>query len=258
MRSLSTATAAVTILAALAVARPAAADLNTYYKGTEWFEGKAYPASAQFSCGTGRVALALKGVRDFRMLLLEDQKMLRVVDDTKKECIDMPGGMGAGMTAEMEKQLEKVPAAQREMAKAMMEKMMPAATTLPANEYVVTDKHETIRGNLCTRVDVMREGHRHADYWATQCDSFRLTDDEVRSVALMHEYMGQSGFGEQTGGPASQAFVWDTKGGYPLRTHCYNGDTMTLELELAAFDRKPVDTSLFDVPKGYKQRSFSK
>ena len=72
------------VLTFLCGAAPASAQFNTYYSGTERKDGKSVPATAQFSVEKGRVAVVMKGSRSSRMLFLEKQGVLRVVDDGSK------------------------------------------------------------------------------------------------------------------------------------------------------------------------------
>jgi hypothetical protein len=248
--------AAIAVLAILLHAASAAAQLNAYYQGTEWVKGTAYPATAQFSCEKGRVAMALKGAKALRILFLEKEDLLRIVDDTGQAYVDLEGGLQKGMASQMEKQMAKMPPEQREMARQMMESTVKQAK-LPPPEYVWTDQKETIKGYECTRVDVMRGGEKRGDYWGTPSEDFKITKEEQASVVKMHESLDGSGIVVKEGGGGSRAFLWDSsRDGYPIRTHCYDHGTMTLELELVSSDRRAPPKELFEVPKGYKKGSF--
>src|SRR5262249_12576537 len=151
----------------------------------------------------GRVAMVLKGARDTRILFLEDEHVLRIVDDSRKMYFDIAKGeMGAdggqmeGVERQLEeakKQLAQLPPGQREMAEKMMG-MNAAGKAKAASppEYVWTKETQKVAGYECTRVDVMRDGEKHAEYWGTTSPDFRLGDDERAAVVEMQEYLGNS------------------------------------------------------------------
>src|SRR2546427_11469319 len=113
-------------LAVSFAAVPARAQLNTYYTGMVREAGKEVPATAQFSLEPGRVAVIMKGARASRMLFLEKEQVLRFVDDTHGNYVDLGKGTRQGLASgatqqlgEMQKQLNKLPPEQRRMAQEM-------------------------------------------------------------------------------------------------------------------------------------------
>jgi hypothetical protein len=72
----------VIVAATLLVAAPARAELNAYYSGVDRMTGSEVPATVQYSIAKNRVALVIHGSTDSRMLFLEDQELLRYIDDT--------------------------------------------------------------------------------------------------------------------------------------------------------------------------------
>jgi hypothetical protein len=244
------------IFAALLVAAPTEAELNAYYKGTQWMKGTTYPATAQFSCEKGRVAVTMTGAVSYRIIFLEDQKVLRLVNDTSKQYTDLEAGMYEGLMAEVEGQLAQLPPEEQETTRQMMEASLKQAQ-LPPLEYVWTDQKEQIQGYECTRVDALEGKVRKSDYWGTPSDDFKITSEEQASVAKMREYLGTSDITVLEGAEGTRAFLWDTRrDGFPLRMHCYDHDSTTVALEMVSFDRKPLAKELFEIPKGYKEQSF--
>ncbi len=258
MRTLFVATLATWILAA-----PAAAQLNTYYEGTQRGGGKSVPATTRFSVEKGRVAAVLTGMRSSRILYVEKEGVVRVIDDDSKSWFELDKKsmeqMSGGAFAQMKEKLASMPPEQRAMAEQMMQKMTGAATAPQPVTYVWSKETQKVKGYPCTRVDIMRGDEKRAEYWGTTSADFKMTEDERASVKAMHEcltsvaIMAQRGMG---GGQPS-AFQWDTSvDGYPLICRCFDGADTTLDVHLVRFDRKPIEEDLFKTPAGYKHQEI--
>ncbi|HYJ31671.1 MAG TPA: hypothetical protein VE326_00460 [Candidatus Binatia bacterium] len=244
---------------------PVHAQLNTFYRGVQTVDGKEYPATAQFSIEKGRVAMLMKGARSARMLFLESDHVLRIVDDQTKSYFDiekgaLPGGMG--MMAEAEKQLAKLPPEQRKMAEQSMGGMMSMAPPAPT-EYVWSNEHQTIGGYDCTRVDAMRGSEKRSEYWGTTSKDFAMSEAERKTMLAMQDYLRHSlimvqSAGGGSGGDGTRAFQWDTSvDGYPIVTRCFDQGKMTLDLKLESFNRSALSKDLFEIPKGYAKQDLS-
>ncbi len=184
------------VLGFLAAAAPTAAQLNTHYQGVQRESGKESPATAQFSVEKGRVALIMKGSRASRMLFLEKQELLRVVDDVDRNYFDIgknfTGGMGsgsAGLMEEAQEQLAQLPPEQRQMAEQMMEGALGSVKTPPPSVYAWSKEKRTIKGYECTRVDVMEGDVKKAEYWGTTSADFKMSDAERNTMLAMQGYL---------------------------------------------------------------------
>ena len=246
-------------LSLLCVAAPASAQFNTYYSGTERKDGKSVPATAQFSIEKGRAAMIMKGFRSSRMLFLEKQGILRMVDDASKTYFDMDhkATENAGAMDPMEQALAKMPPEQRKMAEQMMgsmESAKPKPTT-----YVWTKEKQTVKGYECTKAEAMVGDEKRSEYWGTTSPDFKMTTDERNTMLAMQGYLRNFTImvkgGEGDG--SSRPFEWDTSvDGYPLITRCFSHGDTTLDLTLASFDRKPIEKDLFEVPSGFKKQEL--
>jgi hypothetical protein len=259
------------LLIALAAAcwnAPAGAQLNTYYKGTVREGGQDGPLTAQFSVEAGRVAMIMRGTTTRRMLFLESEQVLRLVDDTHGSYVDLgnasgPGSMAAGMAAqmaEMQKQLDKLPPEQRRMMQGMMQGRMGATPQAQTpDQYVWSTEHKTISGYDATRVDIMQGTVKKAEYWGTKSPDFRMSDAERSTMLAMQAYLRNYLITvTPAGGGQTRAFEWDTgTDGYPVLTRCFNGDEMTLELQLQSVDRKALPGDLFAIPANYQKQEFA-
>ena len=247
-----------------ALAAPAYAELNAYYRGVERKTGKDVPATAEFSIEPGRIAVILKGSRDSRMLFFEKEGVLRIVDDSGKTYFDMRQGSSHAsptaapdMAAEMEKQMAQLPPEQRKMAEGMMQKAMVSGKSASPSEYVWTKEKAKVLGYECTKVEVMQGGTKRAEYWGSPSGDFKMSGPERTTMLAMQEYLRNFTIQVKpadSGEGGSRAFQWDTSvDGYPLISRCFDSGKMTLELTLEKFDRKPLDESLFAVPTEYKE-----
>jgi hypothetical protein len=80
-----------------------------------------------------------------------------------------------------------------------------------------------------------------------------LTSDQRDEATAEH--------GSRVTGPTSAAgmaarrrFCADTeKDGHPLIMRCFSDTSITLHLQLAKFDHKPIPKDLFKIPAGYKK-----
>lgn len=253
------------VLILAAAAAPARAELNTYYAGSVLREGKMVPATAVFSIQPGRVAMVMKdATTSNRMLFLEKEQVLRIIDDSGKNYFDIGKGGMAGeassQVAEMQKQMAKMPPAQRAMAEQMMQGMIGTVKSPPKDTYVWSQEKKTIAGYECTRVDVMQGDVKKAEYWGTPSPDFKMSEKERATMLAMQDYLRNYVIGVKGGseGGGDRAFQWDTSvDGYPIVSRCFNGDQMTVDLQLQSFDRKKPGDDLFETPKGYKKQDFA-
>ena len=252
----------------------ASAQLNALYKGVERLGGKENPASAQFSIEPGRIAVVITGERSARLLYFEKDGVLRFVDDGEKMYFDMDdqaisslGATASSMMAEMENQLAELPPEQRKMAEQMLKGRLgggaedAARKPAPKTEYVWTKEKKTVLGYECTRVEIVEAGVKNADYCAATSKDFKISEGERKTILAMRKLIeGLASAVGSLGGQDSvqtRAFQWDTSvDGYPLITRCFEDGKVTLDLQLEAFDRKPLAAALFDVPAGYKKESL--
>jgi hypothetical protein len=246
----------------VAAAAPAGAQLNTYYRGTVREGGKYVPATAQFSLEPGRVAMILRSGTTRRMLFLESEQVLRMVDDTRGSYADLGAMSGqpanpSAQLAEMQRQLDRLPPEQRAMAQQMMQSTMGAAQPAP-DTYVWTTERKTIAGYDATRVEVMQGSVKRAEYWGTKSADFRMSDAERKTMLAMQDYLrNYIIMVTPAGGGEARAFQWDTSvDGYPVLSRCFKDGEMTVELQLDSLNRKPLAGDLFAIPSSYTKEQM--
>jgi hypothetical protein len=252
------------VLAATMLASPAAAQFNAYYEGTQRVDGKPHPLATQYSIEKGRVAAVLKGARSNRMVYLQKDGVLRVIDDDSKTWFELDHQsleqMTGGAMAQMQEQMAKMPPEQRAMAEQMMKSAMGSMEAPKPVRYVWSKDQQKVNGYDCTRVDVMRGDEKRAEYWGTTSADFKMSDDEKATAKAMYDcisglaIMAQRGIG---GGSQTTTFQWDTSvDGYPLISRCFEGADTTLDVHLVRSDHKPLADALFQVPDGYKKQDL--
>ena len=255
------------VLALLLGAAPAFAQFTTAYSGKQLVDKKWVPATAQFSVEKGRVAAIMTGSRSSRMLFLEKEGVLRVIDDATKSYLDLDQktmsqlGAGGDEMEKMKKQMESMPPEQRKMAEQMMGSVMGSVKTRPPTTYVWTKEKQTIKGYECTKVECMVGEDKRSEYWGSTSADFKMSNDERSTMLAMQGYLRNFlitvSMGPGAGDGQSRAFEWDTsQDGYPLITRCFaHGDT-TLDLYLQTIDHKPLSKDLFETPDGYKKQDL--
>jgi hypothetical protein len=232
--------------------------LNAFYKGTESFNGKDVSATATMSYSDGRAVMAVKGSKNFRMIYLQKEGVLRMVDDTGKMVVDIQEGTDL-MTSEMSKQLGQLPPEQRQMAEQMMRGLRGAAVAPPTKEFVWTKEKTTVKGYECTWVNILEAGVKRAAYCGTASPDFKMSGSVLDAALGMTRSLGQSipsfAGASGSGQAATRGFQWDTsKEGYPLISRCFEADRIILNLELDSFNRENPSEELFSIPKNYKKQ----
>lgn len=260
-------TIALTVAAVAIAAGPARAQLTTLYKGVQREGQKETPATAQFSVEEGRVGMIMKASRLSRMLFLEKEQVLRIVDDDSKTYFDLgqsslhgPGTDVASAMANVQKMLDQMPPEQRKMAEGMMQTSLGGMKQEPQSQtvYVRTNEKKTISGYESTRVEARRGDAKVSEYWGTTSSDLKMTPAERRTMLTMQGYLRNFLITVRSAdGGGLRAFEWDTSvDGFPVITRCFRGSETTLDLTLDSFHRKPLPDELFAVPPDYKKMAM--
>jgi hypothetical protein len=258
-------TLALTVAAIAIAAGPARAQLTTLYKGVQREGQKESPATAQFSVEEGRVGMIMKGSRSSRMLFLEKEQVLRIIDDDSKTYFDLGQSSGPGPVTDVsaamasyQKMLDQMPPEQRKMAEAMMPKSVAGPTPESQTVYVRTNERKTISGYESTRVEARHGNAKVSEYWGTTSNDFKMTPAERRTMLTMQGYLRNFMITVRSAdGGGLRAFEWDTSvDGFPVITRCFRGSEVTLDLTLDSFHRKPLPAELFALPPDYKKMAM--
>lgn len=187
------------------------------------------------------------------------------VDHDKKEAQKIDKRAIADLAAqleEMHRQLEQMPAQQREMMRKMMAGKMPGMHEPP--EYRVEVGESTRIGDVpCTAHTLYSDDKKVQETCAA----------DEGAVAELHEAMGavraMGSFAEDLRKMASnmpfgnmmkniQAAIPEVDG-FPVRTRWFDDDgNVTRESTLSSIEARDLEPSLFDVPKGYKVEDLGK
>ena len=240
----------------LLAAAPASAQISAYYRGTERVGTRAVPATAQLSLEKGRVAITVKGAHPFRMILIEKDETFRIIDDVDRTYLDVESGGDDEVMSDVEKELAEM---SKDDQKLFRQTMAQALGSPSKVAYVVSKDSTRVTGVPCTRVDVLHDGVKKGEYWSTTADAYKIGDGERATMRLMNESLRNAlAIVQGNGGSGVRAFEWDTsKAGFPLITRCIDGQVVSFDLTLWAFDRKPLVDAWFKVPKGYRKTEMS-
>jgi hypothetical protein len=244
------------VTTALLVAAPAQAQINAYYRGTERVGTRAVPATAQLSLEKGRVAITVKGAHPFRMILVEKDETFRIIDDVDRTYLDVESGGDDDVMSDVEKELTDMSPEDQKLFRQTMAQALGSPSKVT---YVASKDSIRVTGVPCTRVDVLHDGVKKGEYWCTIADAYKVGDGERATMRVLNESLGGAlPIVQGSGGSGVRAFEWDTsKAGFPLITRCVDGQVVTLDLTLEAFDRKPLVDAWFKIPKGYRKTEMS-
>jgi hypothetical protein len=246
-------------------AAPASAQLTALYKGVQREGDKVDSVTTQFSIEPGRVAMIMTGSKSNRMVFLEKEQVLRIINDAEKSYLDM-GKQTLEATSDQvnsqmamaQKELEGLPPEQRKMAEAMMQNTMSATSQSPQVEYVRTDEKQTINGYVCTRVEARRGKATVSEYWGTTSGDFKMSEADHKTVLAMQDYLRNFTLQVRSADDGgTRAFQWDTSvEGFPIISRCFRGDITTLDIKLESFNRRPLPKDLFEVPSDYAKKEM--
>ncbi len=248
------------ILTALSLAAgvsPARAEFHAYYQGVDRMTDKEVPATAALHIQPGQAAIVVTGSRTMRMIFLEEPAILRFVDDAEMSYFDMDAGTSAsGMTAEMEQRLAQLPPDQRKMAEDMIQNSLGANRPTATADFVSTKVTRKILEHDCTMIDVVRGGEKVGEYCGSKSKDFLLSETEKTTMRAMQKQLDNFfiALGSLEGGGA-RAFQWDAGAdAFPLLSRCIEEKKITFDVELASFDRKPLETDPFAVSQDYEMK----
>jgi hypothetical protein len=238
------------------VADPASAQINAYYRGTERVGTRAVPATAQLSLEKGRVSITVKGAHPFRMILIEKDETFRIIDDVDRTYLDVESGGDDDVMTDVEKELTDMSPEDQKLFRQTMAQALGSPSKVT---YVASKDSTRVTGVRCTRVDVLHDGVKKGEYWSTIADAYKVGDGERATMRVLNESLGGAlPIVQSSGGSGVRAFEWDTsKAGFPIVTRCIDGQVVTLDLTLEAFDRKPLVDAWFKIPKGYRKTEMS-
>jgi hypothetical protein len=238
------------------------AELTVNYKGTIYEDGKDVPATAFMSYTEDRVAMGMASAKHrYRMIFDAKSELLTLVDDGNLSYVEMPGGIGNTMQAQMKAQLDRMPPEQRQMAEQMMRSMTGmAAQPAEPDTYVRTTTSEQRHGYTCTWVMVMQGQVKRAAYCGSSSPDFALSDKEHAAAVGFGHALGNSSIlvRDTEQGGLMRMFEWDSqKEGYPIVSQCFRGDRINVNLEMASFSRDRPPKELVDIPQTYRKQSLA-
>jgi hypothetical protein len=165
------------------------------------------------------------------------------------------------MEAQMKAQLDRLPAAQRQMAEQMMRNMPGMSSqAVDPDTYVRTTTTEQRHGYTCTWVNIMQGTVKKAAYCGSTSPDFALSEKERAAAVGFGHALGHSSIlvRDNERGGQMRMFEWNAETeGIPIVSQCFKGERVSVNLELASFNRDPPSKELFDIPQAYKKQSMA-
>ncbi len=198
------------------------------------------------------------------MIYRGDQRLVWIVDHDRKSYIQMDretmqqmANQFAGVYAELEARLAKLPPEQRAQAERMFKDRLPQATeTPPRGELINTGEPQTINGYQCIKYEFYLNGVQDSELWVTRSSELNFS-----SMAELLESMGEfySGLTRNLpGGAESADFDFEIFGqldGFPILIRNLDGDRVTTETLMRQIRTEEVRDDFFDPPEGYTKVS---
>lgn len=219
--------------------------------------------------------IKMSGFDDSNEVIFDgSSQALMVVDHGKKSYIQMDkksieefSAKLKEAMAEMERQLESVPPAQRKMMERMMKNKMPSMDQ-PKIETSVkrTGETDTISGYEAEKIEVSSSDGSSQELWVVPWSEIGgaegIADAFTGMSSLFDELMGaisqmpMAGF---AGGQAKSGWLDDLKSleGFPVMAKAYDkGGKLISETLLSGIEEQAIDASEFKAPKGYKKQKM--
>ncbi len=210
--------------------------------------------------GTGRNDVMI--FRGDRQVLWMIDNQAKVYREMTKADVDRIGGQVNEMMAKMQEQLKNMPPQQRQMVEKMMKSRMGgmAGTAQPAKtEYTKVASGQEINQWTCDKYEGIREGQKQREVWTAAPGQLGLDMGDFKVMQQMGEFFkGFSRFGSEApfrvGSEAAQQE--GDYSGVPVRQIFYQGGRPTLKTEIKEVRRENFDSSLFELPEGYKKQKI--
>jgi hypothetical protein len=206
-----------------------------------------------------------KGDAKTVMIYRGDRNVMWSVDDTRKAYTEIDAARMQAMRAQsdaaraqMRGGLDKLPPAER----ARMQAMLAAADAKGAGREPPTIK-ETGRADkvgalACHELEVSRGGVKESDICVADWKAAGVTKADLTPVGKLGRFQSEAFGGMQARGESDDVLeLFDSLDGLPVRVRSYHGGQLRAEFRVVKVERKPLDTTLFDVPEGYQKRAFA-
>lgn len=235
--------------------------------------GKEEDTIAKIFVDGGKIKMS--GLGENNEVIFDGSSMaLILVDHKKKSYLQMDQESIAELTsklndamAEMERQLESVPPAQRKMMERMMKGKMPSMDQ-PKVETSVnrTGETDTIAGYKAEKVEVNSSDGSKQELWVVPWSklggSEEISEAFTGMSSLFDDLMGALSQGPMSGfagGKSQSGWVDKLKGleGFPVMAKAYDqAGKLVSETLLSDIEEVDIAASEFKAPKGYKRQKM--
>lgn len=163
---------------------------------------------------------------------------------------------------QMQKQLESMPPEQRQQMEEMMKSQMPGMDAKKHTlDVVATGKKETVLGKACTSYEVRVDGEKISEVWATSWKDAGVPKESLSMLYALTDFFEDLATSNPLLGDALAAEGGFLQGldridGFPLRIVDFEEGEPSSETLMKSVSRESIDAAIFEVPAGYRQKSF--
>lgn len=134
------------------------------------------------------------------------------------------------------------------------------ATTAPQVEARKTAAKEKIAGYDCVRWDILRDGVKTGEIWATPWKAAGVGKEDFAVLRDLNQFLATL----HAASPATRDISrggdlvgdMDRVDGFPVRIRHFEDGVLASESTLESLDKRKLESTLFEVPAGYTKREF--
>jgi hypothetical protein len=195
-----------------------------------------------------------------------DKQVLWMIEPVTHEYTEIDAASVRALAAQvgpvleqMREKMAQLPAEQSAQMEEILNMQAKGAQPQPEIELRKSGEKEKIAGYDCVRWDVLRDGVKSAEIWATKWSATGASKADFAVLTQLKEFLSTL----HAASPATRDLgggdlisEMDRVDGFPVRIRHFEDGMLASESTLESLDTKSVAASTFEVPAGYKQRAF--
>lgn len=210
----------------------------------------------------------IKGINSNIMIYRGDLNLVWNIDKSQKSYVEINKKTLDAMAEQMQQAMKKMEQAFAKMPpeqRKMMEQMMQGRTVHKQPKKIVTKvqntgKKDKFKGYRCTWHNVLSAGQKTSEMCVSSFkdigikkETFNVFKDMANFFSGLTKTMQSSPLSKSKDNPFAN---FEKLNGFPVVSKDYNGAVLTGETTLKFIEQKKLNISIFEVPPGYKKRSF--
>ena len=261
----------VVVIAAVTVACCGTARADLVYNMTSKLPSADPPMllKHRLSLATDRLAVQSNaGGAPTRFVFRDDKKLLWMIDVQNHAYMEVDEPSVKALAAQvgpimekMQENMAKLPAHQRATMEDILKmQAKSAAEPTPKVETRKTKTKETIAGYPCTRWDVLHDGVKVSEIWATDWKRAKVDKSEFAVLARLSAFLdilhAASPATRNLSHESDLVNELDRVDGFPVRIRQFKDGMLAAESTLDSVDSEKIDPAAFEVPAGFTKQLF--